>query len=154
MMDSLPISVRITDGSILLVGGGREASHKAAILNRFTDKVTVIADSVSDDIQKLPFRIIRRAFVESDLDGVRLLFVCTGDNDLNHRIKAIAERKGILTSVCDDPSYCDFTSPAVSRQDGDNLAIAVSSDARDVHRSIRVRNRINKLISEKVLDIK
>ena len=154
MMDFLPISVRITDGSILLVGGGREASHKAAILNRFTDKVTVIADSVSDDIQKLPFRIIRRAFVESDLDGVRLLFVCTGDNDLNHRIKAIAERKGILTSVCDDPSYCDFTSPAVRRQDGDNLAIAVSSDARDVHRSIRVRNRINKLISEKVLDIK
>ena len=67
MMDFLPISVRITDGSILLVGGGREASHKAAILNRFTDKVTVIADSVSDDIQKLPFRITKVSHLQINL---------------------------------------------------------------------------------------
>lgn len=152
-MDFLPISVRITDNSILLVGGGREAAHKAAILHRFTDKVTVVSETISEDILKLPFRIIRRRFVESDLDGVRLLFVCTGDASLNHRIKAIAAGRGILTSVCDDPSYCDFTSPAISRQDDDNLTIAVGSDARDVHRSIRVRNRINRLISEKALDI-
>ena len=45
-MDFLPISVRITDGSLLLVGSGREAAHKATILSRFTDKVTVIAPEI------------------------------------------------------------------------------------------------------------
>lgn len=152
-MDFLPIAVRITDRNILIVGGGNVATHKAQTLHRFTDKATVVAPQVSDELKALPFRIIERQFQESDLDGVQLLFVCTGDHELNHSIKAIAEKRGILASVCDDPSFCDFISPAISHEDGDNLTISVGSDARDVRRSIRVRNRINELIKDKTLDI-
>lgn len=153
MLDFLPISVRITDKNILIVGGGREASHKAAILHRFTNKVTVVAPEVTESLKQLPFKIIERQFEESDLEGVQLLFVCTGDSQQNLKVKAIAEKHGILVSVCDDPKNCDFISPAISNTPCDPLTIAVGSDSKDVHRSIRVRNRINELIQNKQLNI-
>lgn len=152
-MDFLPVSVRISGRSILIVGGGKVATHKARILHRFIDKATVIAPGISDALRQLPFTVVERPFREKDLDGVQLLFVCTGDAALNHHIKELAARRGILASVCDDLSFCDFISPAISRQDGDNLTIAVGSDSLDVRRSIRVRNRINELIRKGILDI-
>ena len=144
-MDFLPINIRITDARILIVGGGRVATHKATILSRFTSAVTVIAPQVSDDIKALPFLWEERDFVEGDLDGVTLLYVCTDNHQLNHSIHSQARKRGILTSVCDSPAECDFTSPAIYR-DG-NLTVSVASDAKDVRRSISVRDRIASLLS-------
>lgn len=150
-MDFLPISIRITH--IILVGNSREALHKATILSRYTDKVTVVAPEISSEMRRLPFRFEERPFRESDLDGAPLLFICTGDADENHRIKALAESRHVLASVCDDTRHCDFISPAISHQPGDDITIAVSSDAKDVRRAIRVRNRINELINNNLLSI-
>ena len=144
-MNFLPINIRISDAKILIVGGGKVATHKATILNRFTDRATVIAPEVSDGIKALPFHWEERPFSETDLEGVTLLFVCTGDHELNHQIHQVARQRGILTSVCDSPDECDFTSPAIYR-DGD-LTISVASDAKDVKRSIAIRDRIAALAS-------
>jgi precorrin-2 dehydrogenase/sirohydrochlorin ferrochelatase len=46
----------------------------------------------------------------------------------------------VLVSVCDDPSLCDFISPAIVRDE--NICIAVTSNATDVKRSIRIRDRV------------
>lgn len=150
-MDFLPINIRISDARILIVGGGRVATHKATILSRFTERVTVIAPQVSDGIKALPFQWEERDFAETDLDGVALLFVCTGDHQLNHYIHSLARLRGILTSVCDSPAECDFTSPAIYRQ-GD-LTISVASDGKDVRRSIRVRDRIKEAIAHDSIQI-
>ena len=150
-MDYLPITIKIESARILIIGGGKVATHKAQILSRFTDKATVIAKEISEGIKALPFHSIEKEFEPSDLEGVQLLFVCTGDHILNHQIKLLASRRGILTSVCDDPSVCDFVSPAIYR-DG-NITIAVGSDAKDVKRSIRIRDRIKELIEDDTLQI-
>lgn len=150
-MDFLPINIRISDARILIVGGGRVATHKATILSRFTDRATVIAPEVSDGIKSLPFQWVERNFVEADLEGVTLLFVCTGNHPLNHEIHQLARKRGILTSVCDSPAECDFTSPAIYRH-GD-LTVSVASDSKDVKRSIRVRDSIKELIEHDSLQI-
>ena len=150
-MEFLPINIRISDAHILIVGGGRVATHKATILSRFTDKVTVIAPQVSDGIKTLPFKWQERDFSEADLEGVTLLFVCTGNHPLNHHIHSLARLRGILTSVCDSPDECDFTSPAIYR-DGD-LTISVASDGKDVRRSIRIRDRIKEAIEHDSIQI-
>lgn len=144
-MDFLPINIRISDAKILIVGGGKVATHKATILSRFTNRAKVIAPEVNDKIKALPFKLEERHFVETDLDGVSLLFVCTDNHQLNHHIHQLARQRGILTSVCDSPSECDFTSPAIYR-DGD-LTISVASDAKDVKRCIAIRDRIAALAS-------
>ena len=150
-MDYLPITLRINHARILIVGGGRVATHKATILHRFTDRARVVAPLISDALKALPFEWEERPFQEHDLDDVDLLFVCTGDHILNAAIREEARGRHILTSVCDDPPLCDFISPAIYRND--NLTIAVGSDSRDVKRSIRVRNRIKELIENDTLQI-
>lgn len=150
-MDYLPITIKIVSTNILIVGGGKVATHKAQILARFTNHATVISPETTQELRALPFHIKQKAFEPQDLDGVDLLFVCTGDHELNHEIKRLASERHILTSVCDAPSECDFISPAIYREE--NLTIAVGSDSRDVKRSIRVRNRIKELIENGTLDI-
>lgn len=150
-MDYLPITIKIVSTNILIVGGGKVATHKAQILARFTDHATVVAPETTEELRALPFQVIEKEFEPSDLDGIQLLFVCTGNHDLNHEIKQLAAQRHILASVCDDPEQCDFISPAIFRSD--NITIAVGSDARDVKRSIRIRNRIKELIENGTLQI-
>lgn len=125
---------------ILIIGGGRVGLHKAKILHRFTDEATVISASFLDGFSELPFTQIRKEYEPSDLEGAFLVYVCTEKSELNSRIKRDAETRRILCSVCDSPALCDFTSPAIFK-DGD-IMVAVSSNAKDVHKSMSIRDSI------------
>ena len=147
----LPISIRIEGKRILIIGGGRVGAHKAEILSRYTRSVEVVSKEFHENFSTLPFRLIQKSYAPTDLDGSFLVYICTENEQLNARIKADCEARGILASVCDNPSLCDFVSPAVHRQD--HMTIAVGSDSRDVMHSIRVRNRIAQLAEEgKIFD--
>ena len=146
----LPVSIRADN--ILVVGGGRVATHKATILKRYTDDVRIVGAELSDEIKSLGFAYEERRVELEDLRGARIVFICTGDHELNRRLKIDAERWHVLASVCDAPELCDFTSPAICAV-GDGVTISVASDSRDVKRSIRIRDRIQELIANGVLAI-
>lgn len=148
----LPISVNITGKKIVIIGGGKVGYHKAVILNRFTDKATVISPQFHEGFDALPFERIQKEYEKEDLRDAFLVYVCTENELLNRQIKKDAEQSGILTSVCDNPPLCDFISPAIVKQD--NVTIAVSSNAQDVYQSIDIRNQIQKLIEQNSLIIR
>jgi siroheme synthase-like protein len=151
-MNFLPISINVTNKKILLIGGGKVATHKASIIARFiTDNVTVISPDFTPEIRQLPFTFIQKNYDKNDLKDFFLVYVCTGDHELNRQIKADAEELGILTSVCDAPLLCDFVSPAIFKQE--HLTIAVSSNAQNVYQSIAVRDRIAKLTDDGILQL-
>lgn len=151
-MNFLPISINVTNKKILLIGGGKVATHKASIIARFiTENVTVISPDFSSEIRQLPFTFIQKNYDKNDLKDFFLVYVCTGDHELNRQIKADAEELGILTSVCDAPLLCDFVSPAIFKQE--HLTIAVSSNAQNVYQSIAVRDRIAKLSDDGILQL-
>ncbi|MDR3268484.1 MAG: bifunctional precorrin-2 dehydrogenase/sirohydrochlorin ferrochelatase [Tannerella sp.] len=148
----LPISVNITGRQIILIGGGKVAFHKAAILSRFTGRVRVVAPEFHPGFAGLPFELKQKTYAPEDLDNTFLVYICTENKTLNATIKAECEKRGILAGVCDDPALCDFVSPAIY-QDGP-MTVAVSSDAQDVRRSIRVRDRIKTLVEEGLISIR
>ena len=151
-MNFLPISINVTNKKILLIGGGKVATHKASIIARFiTDNVTVISPDFTSEIRQLPFTFIQKNYDKNDLKDFFLVYVCTGDHELNRQIKTDAEELGILTSVCDAPLLCDFVSPAIFKQE--HLTIAVSSNAQNVYQSIAVRDRIAKLSDDGILQL-
>lgn len=151
-MRFMPININIEDKRIVMIGGGRVALHKATILRRYTDRATIVARRFAKGFDDLGgFRLIRKDYDTTDIDGAWLVYICTDDHQLNARIKADCRRLGILASTCDNPSLCDFTSPAVYRH-GD-MTIAVASDAKDVKRSIAVRNAIAELHEKGWLEI-
>jgi siroheme synthase-like protein len=135
-----------------LIGGGKVATHKASIIARFiTDNVTVISPNFTQEMKQLPFTFIEKEYAKEDLKDFFLVYVCTGDHELNRQIKADAETLGILTSVCDAPLLCDFVSPAIFKHD--HLTIAVASNAQNVYQSIAVRDRIAQLTQNGILQL-
>ncbi|ODT55890.1 MAG: siroheme synthase [Paludibacter sp. 47-17] len=148
----LPVSINVTGKKILLIGGGKVATHKAGILARFvTENVTVLSPDFTPEMCELPFHRIQKTYEPTDLEGFFLVYVCTGDHALNEQIKADAGERGILTSVCDAPILCDFVSPAIFKHD--HLTIAVSSNAQNVYQSIAVRDRIAQLSHDGILQL-
>lgn len=125
--------------------------HKAQILARYTDSATVVSPAFRDGFDALPFTLVRKEYVPQDLDGAFMVYICTENSELNRQIKQDARQRGVLASVCDCPELCDFTSPAIFRKN--NMTVAVASDARDVRRSMRIRDAIAEnfdFIEEKV----
>lgn len=147
----LPISINVTNKNILLIGGGKVATHKGSIMARIVSNVTVISPDFTDEIRQLPFTFIEKKYEKTDLEGFFLVYVCTGNHELNTRIKADAEELGILTSVCDAPMLCDFVSPAVHKEG--HVTISVGSNAQNVYQSVAIRNQIIQLITDGVLKI-
>jgi len=147
----LPISINVTNKKILLIGGGKVATHKGSIIARYISNVTVISIDFTDKIKQLPFTFIKKEYEKSDLEGYFLVYVCTGNHELNRQIKKDAEESGILTSICDAPMLCDFVSPAIYKEG--NVTIAVGSNAQNVHQSINIRNQITRLITNGQLKI-
>ena len=139
-MTFLPININISGKRILIIGGGRVALHKATILSRFTNHAFVISPTFKEEFGQLPFSLMEKEYEPTDLNGAFMVYVCTENHDLNARIKYDAEQRHVLCSVCDNPSLCDFTSPAI-HCDGD-IMVAVSSNAKDVHRSMSIRDTI------------
>lgn len=145
-LNFLPVAINITDKKILIVGGGNVGYHNASILNRFTDKATVISPKFHEKFVSLPFVLIEKKYSPNDLNGVFLVYICTEDKALNAQIKKDAVQKRILASVCDNPPLCDFISPAIFKEG--NVNISVTSNARDVYQSIDIRNQIKVLVEK------
>lgn len=150
-MHFLPVNINIENRRILIIGGGRVGLHKAQILARYTDSATVISPAFRDGFDALPFTLVRKEYVPQDLDGAFMVYICTENSELNRQIKQDARQRGVLASVCDCPELCDFTSPAIFRKN--NMTVAVASDAKDVRRSMKIRDAIAEnfdFIEEKV----
>lgn len=150
-MNYLPIALALAEAPVVIIGSSDEGVRKAQRLARLTTDVTFIAPHIPDSVRSLGFTLKEKDFETDDLDGVKVLFICTDEAQRNHSIYCMAHDRGILACVCDDKPYCDFISPAIARQD--NITIAVGSDGRDVRRSIRIRNRIKALIESGQLDM-
>lgn len=142
----LPISLNITDKKILIIGGGRIASHKIGFLEQFTRNITLVALEVIDSIKAKGYEYKEKAYEKFDLEGAFLVYACTNIVELNQQVKADAESLGILANVVDNPKLCDFVSPAIYKHN--HITVAVGSNAQEVYRSIAVRNKIKEWLEE------
>lgn len=136
----LPISIRITEKKIVLIGGGKVAMEKITSLKRFTSNITIISKDIDSAIQKLPYTIIKKLYEKSDLRGFFLVYACTDNAGINEQIRNDCNDLGILINVVDNPGLCDFISPAIYKKE--YMTVAVSSAGKEVRRSIELRNRI------------
>jgi len=143
----LPIAINITGEKILIIGGGQSAWSKIKILKRFDAYLEVVALEVCADIRNsgIPYKI--KAYEKSDLDGYLMFYSCTNNPQLDEQIARDGRDAGVLVNIHDQPALCQFVSPAIY-QNGD-IRVAVSSNAKDVFSSIRIRNEIRDFLETK-----
>ncbi len=99
------------------MGGGRIAAHKAEKVKPFGAKITIIAPDIMDKLKQDPaFMCEERPFVPEDIEGCAFVIAATDDRELNHRISALCQEKGILVNVVDDKDYCGFLFPSLVKE--------------------------------------
>ena len=133
--------------SCLVVGGGRVATEKAQGLLECGADVTVVAPAVDAKLERLPVRLIRRPFRESDVVRRFLVIAATNDRIVNARVSSAAGECGTPCNVADDPELCSFILPAIVRRDP--IAVAVSTGGASPALAQRLRDDIGELVTER-----
>jgi siroheme synthase-like protein len=140
----MPLAIDVKGKKILLIGGGRIAYHKILSLQQYADNIQVVALEVSEKIKAAGITYQEKPYDPADLYGSTLVYACTNIPELNEKVLTDAHELGILVNVVDNPSLCDFVSPAIYRRK--YLSVAVTSNAQDVYESIELRNRIKSFL--------
>ena len=140
----LPIAIDISNSKILIIGGGQSALKKIRILQRSGANIEVVAGNIIDEVYASGVICHLKEYEKSDLNGYLMLYSCTNNETLDKQIAEDGREAGVLVNVHDNPTLCQFVSPAIYRNG--NLSVAVSSNAENVYEAIRVRNLIQEYL--------
>jgi len=139
----LPLSIDITDKKILMVGGGKVATHKLKALLQFQADVTVLSPKICKEIKALKLTWIEAKYQASFLRDYFLVYACTNDSVVNQKIKTDCAKEKIGVNVADNAKLSDFISPAIYVQG--EMSVAVSSQGKKIKQAILWRDKIEKL---------
>jgi precorrin-2 dehydrogenase/sirohydrochlorin ferrochelatase len=149
-----PAFLDITDKRCLVVGSGKVAERKVAMLLQFNAHVIVVGPVMTKALLKLgeegKIAYFQRRYTAKDLDNTGLVFACTDDNAINNKIKKEAARKNIPVNVADSPDLCDFIVPSIIRKGG--LTIAISTSGELPLLSKKLRQKIEEVVTDDYLE--
>jgi len=140
-MDFLPIFLNIRNRACLVVGGGSVAERKVSLLLDADADITIVSLSLCDSLQglldegRLAFR--PGEFSENDLDGKALVIAATDDRQVNEKISALANEKGIPVNVVDNPDLCSFIMPSIIDRSPVQIAVSTGGASPVLARTLR-----------------
>lgn len=137
-MEYLPICVRVRERACLVVGGGEIALRKATLLSRAGARLRVVAPHVEPGFEAFEGVDIRtRGYAPEDLDDAWLAVAATDDKELNRRVSADAQARGVPVNVVDAPALCTFVMPAIVDRAPILVAISTAGASPVLARSLR-----------------
>ncbi len=122
-----PVSLDVSGRPCLVVGGGAVAARKARGLLECGARVTVIAPSVSVDMESLAPALAaleRRPYAPGDVARFRLIITATGIDEVDGAVHAEAEAAGMWVNSADDRAHSSFILPAVHRDGAVTVAVS------------------------------
>jgi len=131
----------------LVVGAGPVGLEKATGLVECGARVTVVAPRAVAGFDALDVKWLAREYDPADLDGQFLVIAATSNEELNRRVFADTEARGLLCNVADVPELCSFILPAVHREGP--IAVAVSTGGASPALAQLLRSRIAEQIGPK-----
>ena len=106
----------------------------------FGAKITIIAPDIMDKLKQDPaFMCEERPFVSEDIEGCAFVIAATDDRELNHRISALCQEKGILVNVVDDKDYCGFLFPSLVKEGKLTAGISTAGASPQIAAELRSR---------------
>ncbi|EKV28968.1 Siroheme synthase [Caenispirillum salinarum AK4] len=143
LMPYFPVFMDLRGRKVLLVGGTEAAASKARLLTRAGAAVTVVADTLCEDLAAMvrEDRVTweRRPFTADMVNGARLVIDGAGDAGLTDAVQAAAEARNVPLNVVDVPERCDFTVPAMLDRAPVMVAISTGGGAPALARTLRQR---------------
>ena len=127
MSTMFPAFLDLTGRKVVVIGGGPVAAGKVEALVAAGARVTVVAPNIRPEIEDAGVEIVRREFVDADLDGAWWV-VAAAPPAVNRRVSEAAEKRRIFVNAVDDPEHATAYLGGVVRRDG--VTIAISTDGR------------------------
>ena len=142
-MKYLPVFLRLEGRPCLVVGGGKVAARKVAMLLRAGAKISVVAPALCDELETLreSGRILHagRKFRDEDINGMLLAIAATDNETVNRQVSVIAERQRIPVNVVDTPGLCSFIVPSVVDRSPVQVAVSTGGASPVLARLLRAR---------------
>lgn len=152
VMDLVPVGLRVTGKSVLIVGAGRVAARKARTYAAHGARLTVVAPQHGPEMDALDVEVRRhRRFAPVDLDDKWLVVTATGDPEVDGSVHREAEARRIWCNAADDPEHCSVVLPATVQR-GD-VTVAISTGGRSPAAASWLRRRISAMIDDATLDV-
>ena len=149
-MNTFPLFFKLEDRKVLIVGGGDVALRKADLLSRAGAAITILAPSISAEIQALlsdsKHELIYENYNKAYMTGARVIIAATDIEALNHQVHADASDINIPVNVVDTPHLCDFIFPAIV--DRNPIVIGISSNGKAPVLARLLRARLETLIPQ------
>jgi len=140
-MDFLPVSLRISDARVLLVGGGVVATRKARLLLRAGARLTVVAPAIEAELEQLLAANggswQRAEYSEAAMDEVVLVVAATPMRTVNQQVYRDATARRLPVNVVDAPDLCTFIFPAIVERTPLTIAISSSGNSPVLVRLLR-----------------
>jgi uroporphyrin-III C-methyltransferase/precorrin-2 dehydrogenase/sirohydrochlorin ferrochelatase len=142
-VDFFPIFLDLENRDCLVVGGGKVAARKAALLLRAGACVQVVAPRLSAELARLVtdkhIEYSEREFTDADIDGKVLVIAATDRQDVNRRVSELAKRCNIPVNVVDQPELCSFIVPSVIDRSPVQVAVSTGGSSPVLARLLRAR---------------
>lgn len=143
-----PAYLNLEQCETLVVGGGTIALRKVQSLLEAGACVRVVSPESTPGIRRLAhtgkIQLIVRPYRTTDIRNARLVIGATDSSDVNAKIFADCELKGILVNIVDDPAHCRFIVPGTFTRGPVRVAIATGGGAPGV--TPMLRKRLEKVI--------
>lgn len=132
----LSIALNIKDRPVTIIGGGSVALRKLNTLLNEGARITVIAKDFLDGFKGKNAKLIKDAYKKDYIGGAFLLYIATGDEELNAKIETDAKELGILFNRCDKSDESDFISINMKKIGGIDVSISTGGRLPDLNKTI------------------
>ena len=140
-MRYIPIHVDTKDARILIVGGESAAEAKLRTLIKTEADLHVVAPEINPEIARWVeagrITYSAREFEVTDLDGVRLVYAATEDDDINLEVGELAREIGLLVNAADQKEACDFITPALVDRSPVIVSIGTEGTSPSLARAVK-----------------
>ena len=143
LLADFPAFFRVSEEVVVIVGGGEEALNKARLVAQTSARLRIIArelePALASFIESHSSEHVSQAFSADLLEGAKLVFIATGDEDQDRAIAASAKAQKIPVNVVDRPALCDFLTPAIVNRAPIAIAIGTEGSAPVLAQMVRAR---------------
>jgi len=148
------IDLNLQSKKIIIVGGGNEAQKRINSLLKQECDITIIADSINSQINKLTktkkIKVIKQKVTDTKFISKlkpNLIITTTDDKKVNQKIINAAKKKGIMVYSSDNPEDSDFSNPAII--DFENMVqIAIFTGGKSPAMSKKIKEKSEKVLKK------
>ena len=148
------IDLNLQSKKIIIVGGGNEAQKRINSLLKQECDITIIADSINTQINKLTktkkIKVIKQKITDTKFISKlkpNLIITTTNDKKVNQKIINAAKKKGIMVYSSDNPEDSDFSNPAII--DFENIVqVAIFTGGKSPAMSKKIKEKSEKALKK------